>query len=467
MFVNLPKDGLINCFYKKQLLCYSGSKKNKQLEDFLTKNKIKFEIIELESITPRFEECGILFIDNQETLTHIHQVDDPHFTNIWLIVYDDCLADAEKSLKDFAALPLSKFLHNDIGLEQLQFNGQKVYQKKLLSHTFSVDEYMQRLKLGTYSSVFNQMEDLIGRIASTNAPTLIYGETGTGKELVARALHQMSPRSSGPFIPINCGALTDDIALSELFGHEKGSFTGAASKHTGLIELADGGTLFLDEINSLSPKVQVSLLRYMQDGELRRVGGKNLIKTDVRIISATNADLNKDLKSGSFREDLLFRIDMMHIDLPPLNQRGYDVIYLAQYFLSKLSLEFNQATKVLAQKVNQWLLSYDFPGNVRELENIISRAFFLSSSSVIEFEDLHLSDSLKNINILDSVNLRLGYKEAKTKVLNDFEKTYLHQIMKTTNGNISKAASLANKERRTFTRLLEKHHIKKSQYNQR
>jgi two-component system NtrC family response regulator len=230
--------------------------------------------------------------------------------------------------------------------------------------------------------------EVIKQAAPTKATVLILGESGTGKELVAQALHESSPRKDKPFIKVNCAALSETLLESELFGHEKGSFTGAAARKEGRFELADGGTLFLDEIGEISPSLQIKLLRVLQQRELERVGGTQTIKVDVRIVAATNKDLSAEVKAGRFREDLYYRLNVVAVTLPSLRQRKGDIPSLVSHFIQKYADAYDKSIKGLAPGTLNALLSHDWPGNVRELENAVERAVVLSKSTELTSDDL-------------------------------------------------------------------------------
>ncbi|MCM0081075.1 sigma-54 dependent transcriptional regulator [Geomonas sp. Red32] len=229
---------------------------------------------------------------------------------------------------------------------------------------------------------------MINKISSTSTTVLIYGESGTGKELVARAIHERSPRKEKPFFAINCAAIPDSLIESELFGHEKGSFTGAGSREIGIFEAAEGGTVFLDEIGEMNTAMQAKLLRTIQEKEIRRVGGKQNIPVDVRIISATNRDLEQETKRGGFREDLFYRLNVIRITLPPLRERGNDILTLANFFLKKYSASCGIPLKGISKAAMKVLLEYSWPGNVRQLESVIERGVLMAESDYILPEDL-------------------------------------------------------------------------------
>jgi DNA-binding NtrC family response regulator len=230
--------------------------------------------------------------------------------------------------------------------------------------------------------------EVVKRAAGTRATVLILGESGTGKELIAQALHHESPRKDKPFIKVHCAALSENLLESELFGHEKGSFTGAVARKEGRFELADGGTLFLDEIGDISPAVQVKLLRVLQEREFERVGGTQTVKVDVRIVAATHRDLAAEVKAGKFREDLYYRLNVVAVTLPPLRERKSDVPALVNHFLEKYSDSYGKEVRGLAPGTLQALLSHDWPGNIRELENAIERAVVLATGNELTTDDL-------------------------------------------------------------------------------
>jgi Nif-specific regulatory protein len=238
------------------------------------------------------------------------------------------------------------------------------------------------------SEPMTRVYNLIGKIARSGTTVMIFGETGTGKELVARALHRNSERARGPFIAINCAALTESLLESELFGHERGAFTGAVAQKKGRLELADGGTVFLDEVAELAPALQSKLLRVLQEREFERVGGTRSITVNIRIISATNRRLAAEVAAGRFREDLFFRLNVISVDMPPLRERGNDIALLADHFISYYAEKMGRVVVGMSTPARQRLMTYAWPGNVRELENAIERAIVLGSSSVILPEDL-------------------------------------------------------------------------------
>ena len=268
--------------------------------------------------------------------------------------------------------------------------GQVIKENRLLSQ--ELKEKFGPTDLIGNSFPMRQVRELIAKVAGTRATILISGESGTGKEMVARAIHFNSPRKNRPLISVNCSALTETLLESELFGHEKGSFTGAVAQRKGRFELADEGTLFLDEVGEMSPSVQVILLRVLQNREFERVGGNKTIKVDVRVITATNKDLMEEISKGHFREDLYYRLNVVHIEVPPLRERKEDIPLLIRYFLERFSREMNKKeVPALAPEVMSALSAYDWPGNIRELENMLERAVILGSGPLIQLEDFPLA----------------------------------------------------------------------------
>jgi len=298
------------------------------------------------------------------------------------------------------------------------------------------------------SPEMQKIYDLIRRIAPTHANVLIYGESGTGKELIARAIHNHSNASENSFIPITCSAIPESLFESELFGHVKGAFTGANSNKVGLFELANNGSAFLDEIGELTPLIQTKLLRILQEREFKPVGGNEIVKVNVRIISATNKDLEEEIMAGNFREDLFYRLAVVPIRVPPLRERKGDVPLLVSHFLDKYSKMFNKEVKEVSSYAMEVLMNYDFPGNVRELENIIERGVALESSNIILPESLTLSLHRKgkqekhSTSWQDMVNEEELFEEGLEKVLADIEKTMITHALEKANFSKMKAAEL-------------------------
>jgi two-component system, NtrC family, response regulator len=313
----------------------------------------------------------------------------------------------------------------------------------------------RKAKEGQRAAVF---EDMLGtspqmqgvfsfirKVATTTAPVLLLGESGTGKEMAALAIHRRGPRKDGPFIPINCNAIPENLLESELFGHEKGSFTGATMQRVGLVETAKGGTLFLDEIGELPPSIQVKLLRFLQEQRFQRVGGRQELTSDARVIAATNVDLKAGINQGSFREDLYFRLAVLVISLPPLRERADDAVLLAQEFLQKYAAQNGKANIAFVPEALRAINRHPWPGNVRELQNRIKRAVIMADSRRITEKDLELSTG---IGFSSSTTL----KEARENV----EREMVQRALKRNLGRISSAAAELGISRPTLYELMER-----------
>ncbi|OGU54296.1 MAG: hypothetical protein A2V66_13940 [Ignavibacteria bacterium RBG_13_36_8] len=299
---------------------------------------------------------------------------------------------------------------------------------------------------------------MIKKIAPGNMNVLITGESGTGKELVARAIHNLSRRKIEPFVPVNCGALPEHLFESELFGHERGAFTGAIKTKPGLLEFANRGTFFFDEIGEMSLSLQVKLLRMLEERKIRRVGGQDEIIIDVRIITATNTNLEQAVIEKKFREDLYYRLNTLEIEIPPLRDRPSDIMLLSEHFLHELMSKNDKIVNGFSSEAQKALKSYSWPGNVRELQNMIGRAYILCSTQVIQRDDLPLP-VVTNRPSFENLDLDLPYKEAKDMVLERFEVDYLTHNLRKNNGNISRTAQECGLDRRSIHRLLLKHNI--------
>jgi len=295
------------------------------------------------------------------------------------------------------------------------------------------------------------VEDLLAQaklVAGGRSNIIIQGESGTGKELLAKAVHAASPRRNNPFIAVNCGAIPEALLESELFGHVKGSFTGAVRNHLGLIRAAHTGTLFLDEIGDTPLPFQVKLLRVIQERNLRPVGSTESIEVDVRIISATHRSLSKLIESGQFREDLFYRLNVVTLDIPPLKERAEDIPLLANYFLKEISAEANKKVNSFAPEAMELLIAEEWPGNVRQLYNVVEHSVALAPGPII-------SPDLLKITIQKGLSTYSTYAEAKQR----FEQDYLITLLKMTEGNVTQAARIAKRNRTDFYKLLQRNHI--------
>jgi Nif-specific regulatory protein len=298
---------------------------------------------------------------------------------------------------------------------------------------------------------------MVDRVAGTDATVLIRGESGTGKEMVANAIHFNSPRASKPFIKVNCAALPDTLIESELFGHEKGAFTGAVERTSGKFERADGGTLFLDEIGTLNLAAQAKLLRVLQEREFERIGGSQSLHLDIRVIAATNKDLEQAIREGTFREDLYYRLNIFPIFLPPLRERKTDILLLADHFVEKYSRKYHREVRRISTAAIDMLMQYHWPGNVRELENVTERAILLCSDRVLHSH--HLPPSLqtgKESGTIPEVSLD-GAKRS-------LERELLIDALKNSRGNMAGAARLLRTTERVVAYSVQKHRLRPKTY---
>jgi DNA-binding NtrC family response regulator len=300
------------------------------------------------------------------------------------------------------------------------------------------------------SSAMRRVQDLIAAVAGTDATALIRGESGTGKELAARAIHVGSPRRYGPFVIVNCGALAEGLLESELFGHEKGAFTGAIYRHRGKFELSDGGTLFLDEIGTISPKVQVELLRVIEDKSVTRVGGRNPVPVDFRLIAATNEDLEAKIQRGEFRDDLYWRLNVFAIDMPPLRVRPEDIAPMAESFLERFTRSMNRKPMRFSEEGLAALQAYSWPGNVRELQNAIERAVVAGTPPIIEAKDFPMRVTSAPIALSSGQSLA------------EAERAHIISVLEAQDWNISSAARMLEIDRGTLYHKIEKFGLDKA-----
>jgi DNA-binding NtrC family response regulator len=312
-----------------------------------------------------------------------------------------------------------------------------------------LDQFEEKPKIITANPLMKHILAMVKQVAETDTNVVITGESGTGKELFANLIHHNSPRRDGPMLTLNCGAFTEELLANELFGHEKGAFTGAETEKKGLVEMADGGTLFLDEIAEMPLPMQVKLLRVIQEKELIRLGGVHPIKVDVRFVCATNRDLQAEAKSGHFRQDLYFRINVINIEIPPLSARKEDIPLLTLYFLNKYSKLMGKDVAEISEEAMQILMLYDFPGNVRELENIVERGVALTRGRTIE--KIHLPDDLRGAALQT-----FRKKEGKYPSLEEMERSYIQWVLKEVGENKTEAAKYLGIDRVSLWRKLKK-----------
>lgn len=343
------------------------------------------------------------------------------------------------------------YITKPFNLDELNLKVKKIQGKKRLEK----ENIALKVSLGldkdtpfiAKSKVMKRVVDIIASITNSDCNVLLTGESGVGKGLVAKLIHYTGLRKEMPFLAVNCAIFTEELLASELFGHEKGAFTGAISSKQGLLEIANNGTLFLDEIAEMSPNLQAKLLNVIEDKEFLRVGGTRPIRVDVRVIAATNQNINTLISSGKFREDLYYRLNVMDIYIPPLRERKGDIIPLSRHFLEKHSKRVNKKIEGFSKEAMDMLMTYSFPGNVRELENIIERAVILEKTSYIKPESIPQSIKLFHIEAIDPNRI---------KSIDDINKEYAERVLEFAEGNKSKAAELLGISRTSLWRILKK-----------
>lgn len=391
-------------------------------------------------------------IDGLETLRRIKA---SNFDTIVMMV--SAHGDIEMAVKALELGALD-FIEKPLTVERMLVRLDQAFEKKKLQteNIMLKKEFDERYQIIGESQAMRDLSSKIMYVAPTNSRVIIFGENGTGKELVARAIHKNSRRTDKPFVQVNCAAIPDELIESELFGHEKGSFTGATSRTQGKFEQANGATLFLDEIGDMSLRTQAKVLKVIEEQEFTRIGGRNPIRVDVRIIAATNKELKKEVEQGNFREDLFYRLNVIPIYVPPLRERTEDIPLLITYFLVKFSVENGVREKRISQSAMKILQSYQWPGNVRELKNLIERLVIMVSSDTIEPSDLP-NNLLSNPRPLPSEEMDL--KKAK----NDFERDYIIQVLEANDWNITEASQKLGIERTNLHRKIRQYNISRDQ----
>ncbi|MCW7753830.1 sigma-54 dependent transcriptional regulator [Desulfobotulus sp. H1] len=335
--------------------------------------------------------------------------------------------------------------------------GLEVIQNELISKdTGTGEDFPAFMGLVGQSTRMQKVFQTIRKVAATDSSVLITGESGTGKELIARAIHALSPRRNGPMVIINCGAIPGELLESELFGHEKGAFTGAHRSRMGRFEMADGGTIFLDEIGDMSPGLQVKLLRAIQEQTFERVGGGQSVRVNIRVLSATHRDLVTAIGTGAFREDLYYRLNVIPIKVPPLRERKEDIPLLSRYFLERLAARFEEGTKRFTDAAQDLLLAYEWPGNIRELENMMERMAVMSEDSLIGEDEL--PESVRGIRTpervlaLNPLHNGMGFTEA----VDLYQKTLIIEALNRCDWVKAKAAALLKMNRTTLVEKIKK-----------
>ncbi len=372
------------------------------------------------------------------------------------------IANAVEAMKKGAYCYLTKPYKPD----EFNLHVKKALEKQKLTKEIAnlktiLEERFQEKNIIGQSAVMKEIFMQIQIVAQTDATVAIYGESGTGKELMAKTIHVKSHRAKGPFVAVNCGALPEGLLENELFGHTKGAYTDAKESKQGLFIQADKGSIFLDEIGDTSPAFQVKLLRVLQEKEVRPLGSAAATKTNVRVIAASNKNLQKSVEQGEFREDLFYRIHVVPINLPPLRERKEDIPFLADHFLKEYVQEVGKDIKGLTPIAMQKMMLYHWPGNIRELKNTIERAVILATHDYIDEKDLiHMFNPLGNNNAMEEKEFSLSYKKAK----NEFEKGYLSQLLHQVKGNVTLAAKISRQHRGDLYRLMKKHGLKSEDF---
>ncbi len=400
-------------------------------------------------------DCNIPGVDALETSGEVRKIN-PDTAIIIMTAYGT-IETAVKAIKAGAY----DYLPKPIDVDQLAVLIERISERQNLirENTELKERLIERYKFDEIASTSHAMEEVLnlaGRVAASNATVLLRGESGTGKELIAKAIHYHSPRANFPLIKVNCAALPETLLESELFGHEKGAFTGATAKRIGRFEAADKGTLFLDEIGELTPGMQVKLLRALQEREFERVGGNQTIKVDVRVIAATNRDIEKAITEGKFREDLYYRLNVVSVVIPPLRERREDIPALLDHFIKKYRKENNKKITGVSAEVRDVLMRYDYPGNVRELENIVERAVVLAKGGLISTADLPITlRTMKSEGELSTRKL----KDSLNETLDTVERGLILDALKESGGVQTRAAERLGISERVLRYKLKKYKI--------
>ncbi len=443
---------------RKNILVIDDEKSVRESVYMILKDKYKvleassgkeaIEKIRKESVDLTLLDIHLPDISGLKLLKEIKKIDET--INVIMLTADNSIKSAVNAMKNGAYDYITKPFDVE---ELILLVGKAIEKSSLLKENLYLKSANNSEKeiIGV-SNKTKELLALIENVAKSPSTILISGETGVGKELVARQIHKISSRHNRLFVAVNCAAIPENLIESELFGHEKGAFTGAFEKYTGKFEIADGGTLFLDEIGSLPLKMQAKLLRVLQEKSIEPLGSEKTIKVDVRIICATNIDLKKAISEGKFREDLFYRINVIPIFVPPLRERKEDIKVLANYFLKKYANTFGKKIDGFSPEAMEKLVNYDWPGNVRELENLIERLVVLNNTPTIEEEDLP-----REINRFENslTETEMNIKSLKQATL-AFEKNLIEKIVAQAGGNKSKAAKMLGIHRNTLKQIEKK-----------
>jgi Nif-specific regulatory protein len=438
----------------------------KRIGDFLTQKQYDvlavatvqeaMDAVKRERIDAFVTDCNIPGVDALRTSDEARRVN-PDMAVIIMTAFGT-IETAVKAIKAGAY----DYLPKPIDLEQLVVLIERISERRdLIRENTELKELLiERYTFDQIVSTSHAMEEVLnmaGRVAASSATVLLRGESGTGKELLAKAIHYHSPRANAPLIKVNCAALPETLLESELFGHEKGAFTGATARRTGRFEAADRGTLFLDEIGELTPGMQVKLLRVLQEREFERLGGKETIKVDVRVITATNRDIEKAVKEGAFREDLYYRLNVVSVVIPPLRDRKEDIPGFLDLFIKKYSKENKKSITGISAETRDLLMRYSYPGNVRELENIIERAVVFAKKGVITTADLPIQ--VRTATSEGNISAQ-KLKGSLNETLDTVERGIILEALKGTGGVQTRAAEKLGISERVLRYKLKKYAIK-------
>jgi DNA-binding NtrC family response regulator len=402
-------------------------------------------------------------MDGMELLERVKRIN-PWMTVVMMTAYgvvELAVESIKKGAYDFITKPFEhdKLVHM---LRKALERSRLLRENLNLQRRIKEEEPFHNL-IGT-SLAMQRIYQTIRMIAKTDVTVLITGESGTGKDLAARAIHSLSPRSSGQYVAVNCPTLPESILESELFGHRKGAFTDARSDKIGLFEEARAGTLYLDEIGDIAPSIQTKLLRVLQEKEIRPLGQTKSIKVDVRVIASTNRNLREKIRSQEFREDLFYRLNVLSLHMPPLRARREDIPLLVEHFLERYCKEFDKALLSLSPELMDQLLRRNWEGNVRELENFIKRIILLSTGNVVQSYEVGWTDEPLNECVVDGSVRALPYKEAKQRVLQRFHAEYLCDLLRRHNGNVTHSAQECGLERQALQQIIRRYGLKSKDF---
>ena len=418
-----------------------------------------FEIIKANSPSLIFLDINMPKINGIQVLEEINQMESPPMIVIVTAYGSEKVAvDAmKKGAYDYIAKPYE--------IDDLRLIAKHAFEKLALEEENArlrseINRLGSRGKIVGESQVMNQVFNKIEKVGPSDVTVLVQGESGSGKELVAKEIHKISSRKNRPMITMNCAALPETLIESELFGHEKGAFTGATERRLGKFELADKGTIFLDEIGDMSPNTQAKVLRVLQEQSFERLGGTETLRVDVRLISATHKDLLKEIKEGNFREDLYYRLKVVEILLPPLRNRREDIIILAENFIQYFSDKHRKNVKSISNDAVKIFTKYSWPGNVRELQNVIESAVVMANAETLEISDF--PEEISNSDINRSFDYNLPFRDAKKIVVDTFERDFVSRKLAENNGNISKTAEALGMHRQSLQQKIKDLNIKQS-----